>query len=68
MNDPAIREAEASYLATAEVKPQARSQILPTLTLGVNRSHSFNDTEVRSGAIDPITGFPLGSRQQSEQD
>ena len=25
-NDPAIREAEATYLATAEVKPQARSR------------------------------------------
>ena len=30
-NDPAIREAEATYLATAEVKPQARSRLLPAL-------------------------------------
>ena len=67
MNDPAIREAEANYLATAEVKPQARSQLLPSLTLGANRSHTFNDTEIRSGATDPITGLPTGSRQTSEQ-
>src|SRR5688572_11994226 len=68
MNDPAVREAEANYLATAEVKPQARSQLLPSLTLGANRSHTFNDTEIRSGATDPITGLPIGSRQVAEQD
>jgi outer membrane protein len=68
MNDPAIREAEATYLATAEVKPQARSLLLPQLTFGASRFHQFNDTEVRSGAIDPITGFPLGSRQTLETD
>ena len=68
MNDPAIREAESTYLATAEVKPQARSQLLPSLTFGANRSHTFNDTDIRSGSTDPITGFPVGSRQTSEQD
>ena len=68
MSDPAIREAEANYLATAEVKPQARSQLLPSLTFGANRSHTFNDTDIRSGTTDPITGLPIGSRQTSEQD
>jgi outer membrane protein len=67
-NDPAIREAEATYLATAEVKPQAFSLLLPTLTLGVNRQHQYNDTEIRSGATDPITGLPIGSRQTLESD
>ena len=38
MNDPAIREAEATYLATAEVKPQARSALLPRLNLGATRA------------------------------
>ena len=67
-NDPAVREAEATYLATAEVKPQARSALLPGLTFGAARAHRFTDTEVRSGATDPITGLPLGTRQQFEQD
>ena len=42
MNDPAIREAEATYLANAEVKPQARSALLPTLNLGATRRHTFH--------------------------
>ncbi|HET7925515.1 MAG TPA: TolC family protein, partial [Rhodanobacteraceae bacterium] len=68
MNDPAIREAEATYLATAEVKPQALSTLLPALTLGASRFHQFQDTEIRSGATDPITGLPIGSRQTLETD
>jgi outer membrane protein len=43
-NDPAIREAEATYLATAEVKPQARSNLLPDLNLTSSRSHNFSST------------------------
>jgi outer membrane protein len=43
-NDPAIREAEATYLATAEVKPQARSNLLPDLNLTSTRSHNFSST------------------------
>ncbi|RPI62605.1 MAG: type I secretion protein TolC, partial [Lysobacterales bacterium] len=65
MNDPAIREAEATYLATAEVKPQARSTLLPGLSFGVSRAYRFQDTE--GGAIDPITGTPIGTRSQFEQ-
>jgi outer membrane protein len=38
LNDPALREAEAAYLATAEVKPQARAQLLPQLQLGASTS------------------------------
>jgi outer membrane protein len=65
MNDPAIREAEATYLATAEVKPQARATLLPGLNFGVSRAYRFQDTE--GGAIDPITGTPVGTRSQFEQ-
>ena len=65
VNDPAIREAEATYLATAEVKPQARSVLLPGLNFGVSRAYRFQDTE--GGAIDPITGTPIGTRSQFEQ-
>jgi outer membrane protein len=68
MNDPAVREAEATYLATAETQPQARSLLMPGLSIGAARQHNFQDTEVISGAVDPITGFPLGSRQQLESD
>ncbi len=43
-NDPAIREAEANYLATAEVKPQARSSLLPDLNLSAGLSHQFSES------------------------
>ena len=66
-NDPAIREAEATYLANAEVKPQARSALLPGLTFGASRAHRFTDTDIQ-GSTDPITGLPIGTRQQFEQD
>ena len=66
MNDPAIREAEATYLATAEVKPQARSALLPTVNLASARRHSFSDIG-GGGVLDPITGVEAG-RQLSELD
>lgn len=61
-NDPLIREAEATYLATAEVRPQARSQLLPSLNLGATRTHQFRDT--LGGGIDPTTGQVFGDRQK----
>ncbi|HEY5666037.1 MAG TPA: TolC family protein [Gammaproteobacteria bacterium] len=33
-SDPVLREAEATYLASAEARPQARSALLPNLSLG----------------------------------
>jgi outer membrane protein len=39
-NDPAIREAEATYLATAEVKPQARASLLPNVNLTARRGNN----------------------------
>ena len=65
-NDPAIREAEATYLATAEVKPQARSGLLPGLTFGAARSSRYQDQA--GGGIDPISGVPVGQRQVFDQD
>ncbi len=65
-NDPAIREAEATYLATAEVKPQARSVLLPGLTLGAVRSNRYQDQA--GGGIDQVLGVPLGNRQVFDQD
>jgi outer membrane protein len=64
-SDPAIREAEATYLATAEVKPQARSALLPGLTLGSNLANRFSDTS--GGALAP-DGSTIGSRSIFDQD
>jgi outer membrane protein len=64
-NDPAFREAESLYLATAEVKPQARSNLLPDLSLGASRSSIFRDTG--GGALQP-TGITVGQRTKFDQD
>jgi outer membrane protein len=64
-NDPAIREAEANYLATAEVKPQARAALLPGLTLGSSLSNRHVDTS--GGALAP-NGTTIGTRSVFEQD
>jgi len=62
--DPAIREAEATFLATSEVKPQARSSLLPGLTLGASRGNRNVDTP--GGALSP-EGQPIGTRSQFDQ-
>jgi outer membrane protein len=64
-NDPAIREAEAQYLALAEVKPQARAALLPGVTLGSSISNRFVDT--RGGALAP-DGSTIGTRSKFNQD
>ncbi len=68
-SDPAVREAEATYLATAEVKPQARSSLLPDLSLSAGRSHSFNESP--TGAVIGGTGQQEAARStefQSDRD
>jgi outer membrane protein len=67
-NDPAIREAEARYLANSEVRPQRRSQLLPTLQLTAATSGS-EATDPRP-PTDFITGQPRTdiSSTDSEQD
>lgn len=64
-NDPAVREAEATYLANAEIKPQTRAGLLPGLTFGATRSNRFSDTI--GGAVD-TDGTPIGSRSVFDQD
>lgn len=49
-NDPAIREAEAIYLAELEARPQARSSLLPNLSLDADNGGSFSES----------TGFVVG--------
>jgi outer membrane protein len=64
-NDPAIREAEATYLANSELKPQARSRLLPNLNLSNTVTNRFQDT--RGGALSP-EGLPIGTRSIFDQD
>jgi len=55
-NDPVIREAEAIYLATLESRPQARSSLLPQLTL--NASATTADSTDNTSTTDFQTGEP----------
>jgi len=68
MNDPVIREAEANFLATAEVKGQTRSGYLPTLSLSASSSDNFGRDP--NPPIDPVTGLPsiIISNFESESD
>lgn len=43
LNDPSLREAEATRLATYELKPQAFSRFLPQVSAGGNYSSSDSD-------------------------
>src|SRR5690606_5736836 len=67
-NDPAIREAEARYLAASEVRPQRRSQLLPDLQLSATTQGS-SSTDPRP-PTDFITGQPSDviSSTDSESD
>lgn len=57
-NDPVIRQAEAAYLATLEAKPQARSNVLPSLSLSAGAGTSSSKdpnrpTNFATGVVDP---------------
>jgi len=57
-NDPIIRQAEAIYLADLESKPQARSAVLPfvSLSAGTATAHSKDPnrpTNFATGEVDP---------------
>ncbi len=62
--DPAFKEAEAQYLATSQVKPLARSFLLPNLGLSGVVSHRYTDTP--GGALSTI-GVPAGNRTTIDQ-
>jgi len=64
VNDPSIREAEANYLAALEAKPQARSSLLPNLSLGASTSSSFSESTAGVG----FAGFEVGSGSENEAD
>jgi outer membrane protein len=64
-NDPAIREAEATYLAQAEAKPQARAALLPSLNLTARRLNNYQDSP---GGSDLGGGITVGSRTTTDSD
>jgi len=66
MADPAIREAESTYHAQAEVKPQVRAGLLPTVSLSATRSARHTDTA--GGSIEPISGASVGNQNISDSD
>ena len=64
-NDPQIRREEALYLSTLEIRPMARSAVIPNLRLGAGTTGSFSENPF--GAT---TGagqvFGVGSEFESE--
>jgi outer membrane protein len=48
-NDPVLRQAEASFEATRETKPQARSGLLPNISLGGTDTGRYNESLGRQG-------------------
>jgi outer membrane protein len=66
INDPVIREAEANFLATAEVKRQARSSLLPSLSLSGSTSDSTSINP--NPPLDFFTGAPSTVFSSSESD
>src|SRR5262245_25637331 len=64
-NDPAIREAEATYRSQAENKPQARAALLPSVNLTARKSSIHSDSP---GGSDIGGGIVVGSRTISDQD
>jgi outer membrane protein len=65
-NDPAIREAEARYLAAAQVRPQARSQLLPNLAFQSSVGGSFSEDP--NPPLNPFTGENQEGFGGSERD
>ncbi len=65
-SDPILRQAEASYRATAETKPLARSALLPNVSIGATDTGRYSDSQTPLGicAID----FAAGSISRSSSD
>jgi outer membrane protein len=62
--DPAFKQAEAQYLATSQVKPLARSFLLPQL--GLQATYSDRNQDIAGGALS-TTGIPAGNRTVIDQ-
>lgn len=66
VSDPVLRQAEANYRATQETKPQARSALVPSISIGASDSGRYSDsqTPLGIGAVD----FALGSVSRGSSD
>ena len=62
-SDPLYREAIASYRATLESKPQARSQLLPNISLNANTFS--NDQDISTAGIGTSGDVSFNSHRYS---
>jgi len=60
-NDPVLREAEANYLAAIEARPQARSALLPDVSLSGSNQGSYSESSAGIG----FAGLEIGSSSQT---
>jgi outer membrane protein len=60
-NDPTIRAADANRKASREAKPQAWSVLLPQINGTGSWTRGRQDQTTATGAIDPVTGQPVGT-------
>lgn len=65
-SDPSLREAEANYLASLETRPQARSSLLPNLSLGGSNQASFSESTQSVGFGNLTLGSGSESRNSSD--
>ena len=68
--DPILRQAEANYLAILEVKPQARSAMLPFISFTAGEATSYakdpnSPTNFATGQPDPYIGSTKFDRDSS---
>ncbi len=66
-NDPQIRREEALYLSTLELRPMARSAVIPSLRLGAGSNGSFSENPF-GAATQAGQVFGVGSEFESESD
>ncbi len=66
-NDPQIRREEALYLSTLELRPMARSAVIPNLRLGAGTNGSFSENPFGASTGDGRV-FGIGSEFESESD
>lgn len=65
-SDPQIREAEANYLAAVEVRPQARSFILPQISFDGSYTDSSSEGSNTFPQFDPVAGEVRNITTESE--
>jgi outer membrane protein len=66
VNDPQIREAEATRLAQREARPQALAALLPQISAQASRGRSWSDGSSQGGAV--IDGVPSTTKSTGRND